>query len=164
MTNSAWRSIGLQFTARYRFAKALDNVNPLLVTTSASSAAASPQICSRRSTGERLRPVNFDVRHRFIGSFIWEVPFKEPGCCGGNDGWLSWLRGGWSVTGIFQAMTGFPFDVFDCRGALAPETPCPRALIAPGVDLGDIRAVLAVPSRIRLFPTGLISSAQGTSL
>jgi hypothetical protein len=37
-------------------------------------------------------------------------------------------------------MSGFPFDVFDCGGALTPETPCPRAAIAPGVDLGDIRS------------------------
>ena len=115
VTNSAWRTIGLQFTARYRFAKALDNVNPLFGNNfGVFGGSFSPNLLSPFDPENDYGPSNFDVRHRFIGSFIWEVPFKEPGCCGGNGGWRSWLRGGWSVTGIFQAMTGFPFDVFDC--------------------------------------------------
>ena len=44
------------------------------------------------------------------------------------------------MTGIFAVQSGFPFNVFDCSGALTPETPCPRALVAPGVDLGGIRS------------------------
>jgi hypothetical protein len=143
LTNSTWRTIGLQFTARYRFAKALDNVNPFinenfnvgLLGTSFTSNQLSPF-----DPENDYGPSDFDVRHRFIGSFIWEVPdFFDRSCCGGNGGWKRWLLSGWAVTGIFQAMTGFPFNVFDCAGALTPETPCPRAIVAPGVDLDNIR-------------------------
>jgi hypothetical protein len=143
LSNSTWRTMGLSFTARYRFAKALDDVNPFinenfnvgLLGTSFTTNSISP-FDPRNDYG----PSDFDVRHRFIGSFIWEVPdFFDRSCCGGNGGWKRWLLSGWAVTGIFQAMTGFPFNVFDCAGALTPETPCPRALIAPGVNLGSIR-------------------------
>src|SRR5262245_31775143 len=143
LTNSTWRTIGLQFTARYRFAKALDNVNPFinenfnvgLLGTPFTANSLSP-FDPRNDNGRS----DFDVRHRFIGSFIWEVPdFFDRSCCGGNGGWKRWLLSGWAMTGIFQAMTGFPFTVFDCRGALTPETPCPRALIAPGANLSAIR-------------------------
>src|SRR6266508_3224335 len=143
LSNSTWRTIGLQFTARYRFAKALDNVNPFinenfnvgLIGASFTTNSLNP-FDPRNDNG----PSDFDVRHRFIGSFMWEVPdFFDRSCCGGNGGWRRWLLSGWAVTGIFQAMTGFPFTVFDCAGALTPDTPCPRALINPGVRLAAIR-------------------------
>jgi hypothetical protein len=142
VTNSAWRTIGLQFTARYRWAKALDNVNPFFGNNfGVFGGSFSPNLLSPFDPDNDYGPSPWDVRHRFIGSFIWELPFGvESGCCGGGGGWRRWALGGWEVAGVFQAFTGFPFDVFDCRGALTPETPCPRAAIAPGVDLGDIRS------------------------
>jgi hypothetical protein len=142
VTNSTWRTIGLQFTARYRWAKALDNVSPFFGNNfGIFGGALAPNSLSPFDPDNDYGPSPWDVRHRFIGSFIWELPFGvDSGCCGGSDGWRRWLLGGWEVAGIFQAMSGFPFDVFDCGGALTPETPCPRALVAPGVDLGDIRS------------------------
>jgi hypothetical protein len=174
LTNSTWRTIGLQFTARYRFAKALDNVNPFinenfnvgLLGTSFTTNALSPFDPS----GD-YGPSDFDVRHRFIGSFIWESPFFGPSCCGGNGGWRSLALGGWAVTGIFQAMTGFPFTVFDCAGALTPETPCPRALIASGANLGAIRTGqgssvpdTTVPNRFNFIPASNFAVAPTTTV
>ena len=142
VTNSTWRTLGLQFTARYRFAKALDNVSGFFGNNfGVFGGAFSPNLLSPFDPDNDYGPSDWDVRHRFIGSFIWELPFGlDTSCCGGNDGWRRRLLGGWEVAGIFQAMSGFPFNAFDCGGALTPETPCPRALIAPGVDLSDVRS------------------------
>src|SRR6266545_2404297 len=175
LSNSTWRTIGLQFTARYRFAKALDNVNPFinenfnvgLIGASFTTNSLNP-FDPRNDNG----PSDFDVRHRFIGSFMWEVPdFFDRSCCGGNGGWRRWLLSGWAVTGIFQAMTGFPFTVFDCAGALTPETPCPRALINPGVRLGAIREGqgssvpdTAVPNRFNFIPASNFAVAPTTTV
>src|SRR5262245_13460908 len=175
LTNSTWRTIGLQFTARYRFAKALDNVNPFinenfnvgLLGTSFTSNQLSPF-----NPNNDYGPSDFDVRHRFIGSFIWEVPdFFDRGCCGGNGGWRRWLLSGWAVTGIFQAMTGFPFNVFDCAGAQTPETPCPRALIASGVNLNAIRTGqgssvpdTTIPNRFNFIPASNFLVAPTTTV
>jgi hypothetical protein len=143
VTNSAWRTLGLTFTARYRFAKALDNVNPFInenFNVGLLGTSFTPNSLSPFDPENDYGPSDFDVRHRFIGSFIWEVPdLFDRSCCGGNGGWKRWLLSGWAVTGIFQAMSGFPFNVFNCAGALTPETPCPRALIAPGVSLSALR-------------------------
>lgn len=165
VSNSTWRTIGLSFTGRYRFSKATDNINPFisenfnvgLLTTPFTSNLLSP-FDPKNDSG----PSDFDVRHRFIGSFIWEIPYHfDTGCCGpSNGGWRRWALGGWAVTGIFQAFTGLPFNVFDCRGALTPETPCPRAAIAPGVDLGAIRdgsgttADTTIPNRFNFLGPG----------
>ena len=53
----------------------------------------------------------FDVRQRFVVNWLWEIPaFK------GRGGLAEKVLGGWAVTGIMAAQTGFPFSVFDTRG------------------------------------------------
>jgi Carboxypeptidase regulatory-like domain/TonB dependent receptor-like, beta-barrel len=175
LSNSTWRTIGLSFTARYRFAKALDNVNPFInenFNVGLLGTGFTTNLLSPFDPENDYGPSDFDVRHRFIGSFIWEIPdFFDRSCCGGNGGWKRWLLSGWAVTGIFQAMTGFPFTVFDCAGALTPETPCPRALVASGVDLDDIRtgqgsAVpdTTVPNRFNFLPASNFAVAPTTTV
>src|SRR5262249_11150506 len=46
---------------------------------------------------------DFDVRHRFVTDFNYELPFYK------GDRWL----GGWELTGIVTLATGAPFSVFD---------------------------------------------------
>jgi len=143
-TNNTWRTNGWQFTARYRFSKALDNVSSFFGNNfGVFSGSFAPNLLSPFNPDNDYGPSDFDVRHRFIGSVTWEVPydwFGSSSCCGGGPGWKGRLLSGWSVTGIFAFQTGFPFNVFDCSGALTPETPCPRAQVAPGVNLGGIRS------------------------
>ncbi|HEV2664317.1 MAG TPA: hypothetical protein VG324_05375, partial [Blastocatellia bacterium] len=147
LTNSTWRTLGLQFTARYRWSKALDNVSSFFGNNfGVFGGSFTPNLLSPFDPEFDYGPADFDVRHRFISSLIWEVPYNDGGCCGGNGGWRRWALAGWAVTGIFNFQTGFPFTAFDCSGTTTTstgvttvETPCPRALIAPGADLGAIR-------------------------
>jgi hypothetical protein len=65
-------------------------------------------------------PSDFDARHRFTASQIWELPF------GVNRRWLNsgilaQVVGGWTVTSLWTLQSGFPYNVFD--GA----DPCLRA-------------------------------------
>jgi hypothetical protein len=142
LTNSTWRTNGLSLTARYRWSKALDNVSSFFGNNFGTFGGSfTPNLLSPLDPDFDYGPSDFDVRHRFISSLIWEVPYNwfDTGCCGGSD-WRRWLLSGWAVTGIFNVQSGFPLNVFDCGGAVVPETPCPRAAIAPGVDLSDIRS------------------------
>ncbi|MBA2302761.1 MAG: TonB-dependent receptor [Acidobacteria bacterium] len=55
-------------------------------------------------------PSDFDVRHRFVGSFVVELPF------GAGKPWLSTgpgaaLLGGWTLSGIYTGRSGLPFTV-----------------------------------------------------
>jgi len=53
---------------------------------------------------------NFDRRHTFVQSYLWELPFG-PGKHYLNSGPLSWVLGGWQLNGILTYMTGTPFHV-----------------------------------------------------
>jgi outer membrane receptor protein involved in Fe transport len=50
---------------------------------------------------------DFDVRHRFVFNWLWEMPFMK------NAGGLTGaLLGGWQINGITALQSGFPFSVF----------------------------------------------------
>jgi len=49
-------------------------------------------------------PSDYDVRQRFVTSFLWAIPAPAAHLSG-------WLLGGWQVNGIFTAQTGTPFNV-----------------------------------------------------
>ncbi len=49
---------------------------------------------------------SFDARHRFVMNFIYEVPFRS------TNGLVNRLIGNWTLSGIYQAQTGYPFTVF----------------------------------------------------
>ncbi|MGH9935746.1 MAG: hypothetical protein ACREAM_05835, partial [Blastocatellia bacterium] len=87
-------------------------------------------------------PADWAANHRFIGSFTWEVPFDwfVTRCCGGGtkSGWGKQAFGGWELAGLFAAQSGLPFTAFNCADTATAETPCPRAGLAPGVDLSSI--------------------------
>lgn len=55
---------------------------------------------------------DFDVRHRFVGSLIWKIPYAKD-----MSGFGKALLDGWTITGIFNARTGTPFTVFDATNA-----------------------------------------------
>jgi outer membrane receptor protein involved in Fe transport len=66
----------------------------------------------------------FDVRHRLLTSAIWNVPFLRD-----STGMKRAILGGWTITGIFTARTGYPFTVFDCTNG---RDACMRALDTAG--------------------------------
>jgi len=63
-------------------------------------------------------PAFFDARHNFVFSANYELPFGRGRTWGsGASDLVNALVGGWSVSGIFQARTGFPVTVIDGRGS-----------------------------------------------
>jgi hypothetical protein len=61
-------------------------------------------------------PAFHDVRHNFVFSSTYELPFGR-GRAYGNDwsGVMNAVLGGWRLGGIFQARTGLPVTVVDSR-------------------------------------------------
>jgi hypothetical protein len=59
-------------------------------------------------------PAFFDARHNFVFSANYEVPFGKGRRWGGETpGVMDAILGGWSISGILQARTGFPITVTD---------------------------------------------------
>jgi hypothetical protein len=48
---------------------------------------------------------DYDVRHNFVLSALWEIPFLRA-----RHGFLGSMLGGWSVSGIMSKHSGFPFS------------------------------------------------------
>jgi Carboxypeptidase regulatory-like domain len=68
-----------------------------------------PQPQDPRNPRGSYGPAEYDVRHYFNASYVWEVPFKAALRGHGRDALLK----GWQVAGTVFARTGFPFTVVD---------------------------------------------------
>ncbi len=90
---------GVQLTGAYTWSHAIDEVSDLFDTAGAN---ALPQNSFDREA-ERAS-ANFDVRHRFVYSAIWELPFARD----------NRLLGGWQVASIGTFQTGQPYSVLFC--------------------------------------------------
>jgi hypothetical protein len=110
-------SRGLQFLASYTYAKSIDNssgtgggagisgvVNP-------GSVADTSSVLGNQLDGRANRGVSdFDRTHRFILSYLWDLPrprFAEKSRAS------RWLLADWQLTGIITAMSGLPIDIGD---------------------------------------------------
>jgi hypothetical protein len=77
---------------------------------------------------------DFDVRHRLVTSFLWEIP-------GPQSGVARWILGGWQSNGIFIAQAGRPFTVVSGqdRALVGSGTQRPDQLRDPKLDTGRSR-------------------------
>jgi outer membrane receptor protein involved in Fe transport len=102
---------GLDFLASHTWSHAIDHVSGLNIANAeqprpvlpvAQGDEASIQAALAFERGDAL----FDVRHRFVLSFGYELPRME-----GAGRVARNVLGGWQLNGIFQAQTGFPLSV-----------------------------------------------------
>jgi outer membrane receptor protein involved in Fe transport len=99
-------SRGLTFLAAYTYSKATDTLS-------------TPQ-AFRNSPGQQNGPVNnfdlsfdrgpaaFDARHRFVVSYLWNLPSYDRG----NE-FTQKALSGWAFNGIVAYQTGLPFTILD---------------------------------------------------
>jgi outer membrane receptor protein involved in Fe transport len=80
---------------------------------------------------------DFDVRHRFVASFLWEIP-------GPRTGLARWVLGGWQSNGIFIGQAGRPFNVTSGqdRALAGTGTQRPDLVGNPKLDPGRSRDAL----------------------
>lgn len=90
---------GYQFTAAYTWSHAIDDVSDIFTL---AGAPILPQ--DGRNLWLERGSANFDIRHRFAASVVWDLPFYGRGL--GKA-----VFGDWQVASIFQAQTGQPFTL-----------------------------------------------------
>lgn len=103
-------SNGLTGLISYTWGKALTG-SPDHISTSGGGAGIDTGTFRSPQDGNNVRAdrglAEFDVKHRFVASYVWELPFGK-GRRHGND-WgtaLDLLLGGWQVTGIHALQSG----------------------------------------------------------
>ncbi len=70
-------------------------------------------------------PANWDVPHRFVASYIYELPFFKKS----SNGFLKYVLAGWQIAGVTTIQSGIPVNVTFARrprqhrhrGPAAPE-------------------------------------------
>lgn len=115
IASNNFKNHGLTFTARYTYSVAKDNLS---TTFSESPGNLNLGLTDPFDPSYDYGYADFDGRHRFVGSYTWELPFAK-----NTKGFAKQVLNGWTVTGIFNARTGFPFTVYDCTNAI---TTCNR--------------------------------------
>ena len=96
---------GFSFRTAYTYSKSIDYAQEHLAAGGTGSFTQ-----NARDLHERRGPSDFDVRHRFVGSYIWELPFGR-GRSYLREGALAHVLGGWRLSGLANVRSGRPFTV-----------------------------------------------------
>jgi hypothetical protein len=104
-------SKGLTGMVSYTWGEALTDA-PDHISTSGGGAGIDTGVFREPQDGNNLRaergPAEFDVTHRFVASYIWELPFGRGRRYGSTwTGPMDFVLGGWQVTGIHTLQSGF---------------------------------------------------------
>jgi hypothetical protein len=94
-------SQNFQFTAAYTWSHAIDDVSDLFPIAGA-PVVAQDSFNFRAERGD----ANFDIRQRFVASFLWDLPFYRNLNSGAGR-----LFKNWQIASIFQMNTGQPFTL-----------------------------------------------------
>ena len=95
---------GLAWSSAYTWSHAIDNATDPADTATVIVPQNPNDIRAEKASA------NFDLRHRFVSSVIYEVPIGRPGRLLGDRRLARWVLGGWSLAGILAAQTGFPLS------------------------------------------------------
>jgi hypothetical protein len=98
-------SRGFSFRAAYTYSKSIDSAQEHLAQGGTGSFTQ-----NAHDLRERRGPSDFDIRHRFTGSYIYELPFGK-GRSYLKDGPLAHVLGGWRLSGVSNIRSGRPFTV-----------------------------------------------------
>lgn len=100
---------GFQYSLSYTWAHAIDNAPDPLDSPEHHlySSVVDPTLFSRERANS-----NLDIRHSFVATSIYELPFGKGKQWGGDwNGFMQAVAGGWQLNPILTFQTGTPFDV-----------------------------------------------------
>lgn len=120
---------GLEFIVNYTYSKALGN-------------ASSADLGSQNNDGFRnsihpnqeYGPLDFDVRHRFVASYLYDLPFGEGRRFASHNAIINHVIGNWNWSGIVTLSTGTWFTVTDGNADFANSDGQQRPDAVPGIS------------------------------
>ncbi len=97
-----------QFQAAYTLSHSIDNVADPLPASAQSGDRSLPRDSSGFAGGFGAERGNSgaDTRHRFVGNFVYDLPFKF------ENGVVNQILGNWALSGILTLQSGQPFSIF----------------------------------------------------
>ena len=123
-------SHGLSLNGSYTYAKALDETSDVFRTTNGGTSYGNEATTDQQNVRNDYGPSDFDLRHRIVVSFDYNLPFFQ------RNRWI----GGWTANSIISWNTGEPIGMFDSSSdanANGVRSDRPE-FIGPGSVLGAI--------------------------
>ena len=120
-------SHGLTILGNYTFSKSIDDLPAGAGVTGFDLSSARPWDDPLRHQFDR-GPSEFDHTHRFVASFVWELPFAERGA------FVHRVLGGWQYSGVVSAQTGRPFTVLQGSELSGTQLGQDRGTLVAGAD------------------------------
>lgn len=124
-TANNFADYGLAITANYTYSVTKDNLSS---TFSESGNNFNLGLTDPFDPSYDYGYADFDIRHRFVTSFSWNLPTDKYL----GNGFAKTLLGGFALTGIVTTNSGTPFTVFDCTNAT--ETTCIRLVPSSAIS------------------------------
>ena len=132
-------SHGLYFQGAYTFSKEIDDVSNATV-------AFDSRFNDQNVAADSRGLGDFDRRHRFVGSFVYQLPFFAH-----SSGMTNRALGGWEVSGVVTIQSGLPFTPIDSLGGSAYSLSSPNLAtptFAPGFTCANATTSGGVESRL----------------
>ena len=102
-------SHGLQYEAAYTYAHALDNASSASL-----GSVNNGDFQDQRFPNQNYGNADFDVRHRFVFSYVYDLPFGRGKRFAGNaSGVANQILGDWQMSGVFSHATGNYYTATD---------------------------------------------------
>ncbi|MFY9557551.1 MAG: TonB-dependent receptor, partial [Blastocatellia bacterium] len=145
-------SHGFLFDASYTFSKTIDDSTNELF-----SSLVNPRRPEDFFNISHDRGISvLDRPHRFVASWIWELPFYR-----GERGLLGQTLGNWQISGVYQTESGQPFSPLAQRDLNGNgDTAGDRTIFNPGGDRKLGSDVLWVTKSRTFVPIGSVPSSQ----
>lgn len=129
---------GLGFQLGYTWSRSRDNRSwdPSLSTiNTGNSQAGSSTPFDLRDRSLNYASSDFDRRHVFQGTYVYELPFGKDKWISSENSVLNYIIGGWQISGTAVYMTGRPFTVYSGRLTLGNviQTPANCTGCTPGM-------------------------------
>jgi hypothetical protein len=151
LESSNFRNSGLTFTARYTYSLTKDNLSSTFAETGQTFFLGFTDTFDPKGD---YGHADFDVRHRFAGSFNYEPPFFSKA----SNAVERHVLGGWSLNGIITIRSGFPFTIYDCTNANAT---CGRLISGGGVTISKNPADTGDPNSFTLVDLSGFRDSSG---
>jgi len=109
-------SRGLSFNAAYTWSHSIDQAMEHLI-----SGGSNSFLQNEHDLRQQRGASDFDYRHRFVLSYVYELPFGA-GRSYGTSGPLAEIIGGWRISGTTATHTGRPFTIFSSTNNSVVQT------------------------------------------
>ena len=129
---------GLYFQGAYTYSKSIDDV-------STASVAFVTRVNDQTNARDSRGLSDFDRRHRFVASWVYQVPFFASA-----SGITKAVFSGWEASGVVILQSGTPFTMFDPSGGGAYNlaSPAATATFGPGFSCANALSSGSLSSRL----------------